>query len=167
MQWRLRWSKGLRFILLRRRWGNSLHTLNDVERIERYICNPSLLDNAGDVVYGQDMAAIRGQEHVKRALEVAASGGHNVLMSGPPGSGKTLLARAVPSILPRMVIEEALDVTKIYSVSGMLAAETPLLRQRPFRAPHHTISHAGLVGGGRIPHPQVKLVGSSWCSFAG
>ncbi|GCE16440.1 hypothetical protein KDK_02400 [Dictyobacter kobayashii] len=74
-------------------------------------------------------------------------------MSGPPGSGKTLLARAVPSILPRMLIEEALDVTKIYSVSGMLSPDVPLIRQRPFRAPHHTISHAGLVGGGRIPRP--------------
>ncbi len=133
--------------------GQLIAHLNNVERIERYICDPNLLTNTGDVVYGQDMAAIRGQEHVKRALEVAASGGHNVLMSGPPGSGKTLLARAVPSILPKMVIEEALEVTKIYSVSGMLAAETPLVRQRPFRAPHHTISHAGLVGGGRMPRP--------------
>ena len=133
--------------------GQLIAHLNDVERIERYICDPALLNNIDDVVYGQDMAAIRGQEHVKRALEVAASGGHNVLMSGPPGSGKTLLARAVPSILPRMVIEEALDVTKIYSVSGMLAAEIPLVRQRPFRAPHHTVSHAGLVGGGRMPRP--------------
>ncbi len=74
-------------------------------------------------------------------------------MSGPPGSGKTLLARATPSILPRMVIEEALDVTKIYSVSGMLPADVPLVLQRPFRSPHHTISHAGLVGGGRMPRP--------------
>jgi magnesium chelatase family protein len=74
-------------------------------------------------------------------------------MSGPPGSGKTLLARATPSILPRMIIEEALDVTKIYSVSGMLPPEVPLILQRPFRSPHHTTSHAGLVGGGRIPRP--------------
>jgi magnesium chelatase family protein len=100
-----------------------------------------------------DMADIKGQEHVKRALEVAAAGGHNVVMCGPPGSGKTLLARAVPSILPSMTTEEALDVTKIYSVSGLLPADTPLIRQRPFRSPHHTISNAGLVGGGHWPRP--------------
>ncbi len=127
--------------------------LNGASRIERYVCDPDILARHDDILYGQDMAAIRGQEHVKRALEVAASGGHNMLMSGPPGSGKTLLARSTPSILPRMIIEEALDVTKIYSVSGLLSADTPLVRQRPFRAPHHTISHAGLVGGGRIPRP--------------
>src|SRR6185437_11207293 len=115
--------------------------------------NTSLLEETELVLEGQDMAAVRGQEHVKRALEVAASGGHNLLMSGPPGSGKTLLARSTPSILPRMVIEEALDVTKIYSVSGMLPSDMPLVLQRPFRSPHHTISHAGLVGGGRIPRP--------------
>ena len=112
-----------------------------------------LLEETELVLYGQDMAAVRGQEHVKRALEVAASGGHNLLMSGPPGSGKTLLARSTPSILPRMLIDEALEVTKIYSVSGMLPADKPLVMQRPFRAPHHTISHAGLVGGGRMPRP--------------
>jgi len=103
--------------------------------------------------YAADFAEIKGQEHVKRALEVAAAGGHNVLMIGPPGAGKTLLARSMPSILPTMTIEESLDVTKIYSIAGMLPPDTPLLRHRPFRAPHHTISHAGLVGGGHWPRP--------------
>jgi magnesium chelatase family protein len=100
-----------------------------------------------------DFQEIKGQEHAKRALEVAAAGGHNVLMIGPPGSGKTLMARALPSILPNMTIDEALDVTRIYSVADQLPADTPLIRQRPFRSPHHTISHAGLVGGGNWPHP--------------
>ena len=100
-----------------------------------------------------DFKEVKGQEHVKRALEVAAAGGHNVLMIGPPGAGKTLLARALPAILPAMTIEEALDVTRIYSISDLLPADIPLIRTRPFRAPHHTISHAGLVGGGNWPHP--------------
>jgi magnesium chelatase family protein len=100
-----------------------------------------------------DFSEIKGQEHVKRALEVAAAGGHNCLMVGSPGAGKTLLARALPGILPEMSIEEALDVTRIYSVADQLPAGTPLIRHRPFRAPHHTISHAGLVGGGNIPKP--------------
>jgi magnesium chelatase family protein len=100
-----------------------------------------------------DFAEIKGQEHVKRAVEVAAAGGHNILMVGSPGAGKTLLARAIPGILPEMSIDESLDVTRIYSVADALPPGTPLIRNRPFRAPHHTISHAGLVGGGNWPHP--------------
>jgi magnesium chelatase family protein len=100
-----------------------------------------------------DFRDIKGQEHVKRAMEVAGAGGHNMLLVGPPGAGKTLLARAMPGILPRMAIDEALDVTRIYSVADQLPPDTPLIQHRPFRAPHHTISHAGLVGGGNWPHP--------------
>jgi len=100
-----------------------------------------------------DFREIKGQEHVKRALEVAAAGNHNMLMVGAPGAGKTLLARSMPSILPRMTLDEALDVTRIYSIADQLPSDTPLIQSRPFRAPHHTISHAGLVGGGNIPQP--------------
>jgi len=87
-----------------------------------------------------DMAYIRGQEHAKRALEIAAAGGHNILMSGPPGSGKTLLAKTVPTILPTMLLEESLEVTRIYSVAGLLPISQPLITRRPFRSPHHTAS---------------------------
>jgi magnesium chelatase family protein len=105
------------------------------------------------VITQTDFREIKGQEHVKRAMEVAAAGGHNMLMVGPPGAGKTLLARAMPGILPKMTIDEALDVTRIYSVADQLPPDIPLVQNRPFRAPHHTISHAGLVGGGNLPHP--------------
>ena len=100
-----------------------------------------------------DLADVRGQEHAKRAMEVAAAGAHNLLMTGPPGSGKTLLARSLPSILPEMTSDEALEVTKIYSVAGLLPAGSPLVLRRPFRSPHYTISNAGLVGGGAMPRP--------------
>jgi len=100
-----------------------------------------------------DFQEVKGQEHVKRSLEVAAAGGHNVLMIGPPGAGKTLLARALPSILPAMSVDEALDVTQVYSVADLLPSDVPLIQHRPFRSPHHTISHAGLVGGGTWPRP--------------
>ena len=114
---------------------------------------PTLKPEDLPVMVQTDFCEIKGQEHVKRALEVAAVGSHNVMMIGPPGAGKTLLARAIPGILPRMTIDEALDVTRIYSVADQLPSDVPLIRNRPFRAPHHTISHAGLVGGGNIPHP--------------
>jgi magnesium chelatase family protein len=100
-----------------------------------------------------DLSEVRGQEHAKRALEVAAAGGHNLLFVGPPGSGKTMLARRLPGILPPLSLEEALETTRIHSVAGLLEAGRSLVALRPFRAPHHTISDAGLIGGGSVPRP--------------
>jgi magnesium chelatase family protein len=107
----------------------------------------------GKVEYNVDFADVKGQENVKRALEVAASGGHNCIMIGAPGCGKTMLAKRLPTILPSMTFEEALEVTKIHSIAGILPPGTPLVNTRPFRSPHHTISNTALVGGGSMPKP--------------
>ena len=127
-----------------------LNTVNDISPV------PPTLNTTvekTDTESYLDLIDVKGQEHVKRAVEVAAAGGHNLIMIGPPGSGKTMIAKRIPSILPELSIEESLETTKIQSIIGVLPSDTPLVTIRPFRSPHHTISDAGLIGGGNIPRP--------------
>lgn len=130
----------------------AIHFLEDESSIKPYeIDIQAVFDKAR--TYNVDFADVKGQETAKRALEVSAAGGHNLIMIGPPGSGKTMLARRVPSILPDMTLQEALETTKIHSVAGRLKPETAVIATRPARSPHHSISYAGLIGGGAIPKP--------------
>lgn len=126
--------------------------LADPSTIQAYTSDLSSLFNQAKH-YTIDFRDVKGQEHIKRALLVAAAGGHNIMMIGPPGSGKTMLARRLPTILPDLTLDEALETTKIHSVAGLLPPDTPLMATRPFRSPHHTISDAGLTGGGSYPRP--------------
>jgi magnesium chelatase family protein len=131
---------------------DAVHFLEDESKIAPYELDIGAVFSSSRT-YDVDFSEVKGQESAKRALEIAAAGGHNIIMIGPPGSGKTMLARRLPTILPDMTLAEALETTKIHSVAGLIPGNTALIATRPFRSPHHTVSDAGLIGGGRIPKP--------------
>ena len=139
--------------------GPTIYPVRDVVQLARHLTGEELITPAppwkpGSAhIHCPDFSEVKGQDQVKRALEIAAAGGHNVLMSGPPGSGKSMLARRLPGILPDMTRQEALETTQIHSVMGLTSREMPLIQTRPFRSPHHTVSPAGLSGGGSTPRP--------------
>lgn len=140
--------------------GINIYSIKNVTELTDFLCGARELKPvdefnslAKDDIFVPDFAEVKGQLGARRALEIAAAGGHNALLIGSPGSGKSMLAKRIPSILPDMTFEESIQTTKIHSIAGMLPKDSPLITVRPFRAPHHTISPAGLSGGGTIPHP--------------
>lgn len=140
--------------------GIDIYGVKNAEELIRHFRNEEkiplqehYIPSDADYIDTLDFSDVKGQQSAKKALEIAAAGGHNALLIGSPGSGKSMLAKRMPSILPPLTFEEALETTKIHSISGMLDPDMPLITTRPFRAPHHTISSAGLAGGGSIPHP--------------
>ena len=139
--------------------GPTVYPVRNIEQLERHLMGEEPIPPAPPWVPGAasfhcpDLSEVKGQEQVKRALEIAAAGGHSVLMSGPPGTGKSMLARRLPGILPDMTRQEALESTEIHSIMGHTSAKQPLIALRPFRSPHHTVSSTGMAGGGSNPRP--------------